>query len=128
MSDRRLLEFALRLPPEHLYWDGINRPLMREALADRLPPAVFQAPGRGMQGADWTARLTRNDARSMLEEMSTSRTAHQLFDLESMRLALEEWPTADWNQLPILQRFLTALVPSLAIGMFLAGLERPSGR
>jgi asparagine synthase (glutamine-hydrolysing) len=128
MADRRLLEFALRLPPQQFYWNGVDRPLMREALEDRLPRAVFEARGRGMQGADWTSRLSREEALGLLEEMSASRTAQELFDLERMRGALERWPTADWNRSAHIQQFLTALIPSLTIGVFLAGLEEQPGR
>jgi asparagine synthase (glutamine-hydrolysing) len=124
MSDRRLIEFALKLPPEQLYWDGVNRPLMREALSDRLPAAVFEVRGRGMQGADWAARLTRDDAEELLEEMSASSTARDMFDLDRMRRAIEQWPVTDWGGYAHLQQFMIALIPSLVIGMFLADLDR----
>ena len=42
-SDRRLIEFAFRIPPDQLYWDGVQRPLMRDALADRLPASLFRS-------------------------------------------------------------------------------------
>jgi asparagine synthase (glutamine-hydrolysing) len=124
MSDRRLIEYALKLPPEQLYWNGVNRPLMREALSGRLPAAVFEARGRGMQGADWAARLTRDDAEELLEEMSASSTAQDMFDLDRMRRAVEQWPVTNWSGYAHLQQFLIALIPSLAIGMFLADLDR----
>ena len=45
-SDRRLIEFAFRIPPDQLYWNGVQRPLMRDALSDRLPPSFQEVRAR----------------------------------------------------------------------------------
>lgn len=124
MSDRRLLEFGLRIPPEHLYWNGVSRPLMRDALADRLPRIMFETKGRGLQGADWGARFTRSDALSIFEEVSASRIAGELFDLQRMREAIERWPSRDWNEPALLQEYPNALIPALAVGLFAKAYER----
>lgn len=124
MSDRRLLEFSLRIPPEHLFWNGVSRPLMRDALADRLPRIMFETKWRGLQGADWAARFTRSDALSIFEEISASPTAGELFDLERMRDAVERWPTRDWNEPELLHEFPNALIPALAVGLFASAYDR----
>ncbi|MFL6721465.1 MAG: asparagine synthase-related protein [Sphingomonas sp.] len=118
MSDRRLIEFGLRLPPEALYWRGVPRPVARAALADRLPPSVINPKKRGLQAADWAVRFTRDDANSMLEEVSASTTAQELLDLKRMRGAIERWPTQDWNELGVYAEYRIALISALAVGMF----------
>ena len=66
-ADLRLIEFALRLPSEHLIYRGIYKPLAREALSDRLPPFVLDLPVRGYQGADWISHVSRQSALATLE-------------------------------------------------------------
>ena len=122
-SDRRLIEFAFRIPPDQHYWNGVQRPLMREALADRLPASLFEKRGRGLQSADWATRLKQADAFGLLEEMSSSRVARDLLDLDRMRKVIERWPTRDWNEPSIAQEFRLALVDAIAVGMFAAAYE-----
>jgi asparagine synthase (glutamine-hydrolysing) len=118
LADRRLIEFSLRIPPEQLYWNGVQRPLARIALADRVPKSVIDLPVRGLQAADWAARFTRKDAGEMLEEISTSHTAQDLFDLTRMRAAIDRWPTEDWNELPVHREYRQSLIGALSAGMF----------
>ncbi len=119
-SDRRLIEFAFRIPPDQLYWDGVQRPLMREALADRLPASVFAKIGRGLQSADWAIRLKQAEALALLEEISSSRAAVDLLDLDRMRKVVERWPTRNWNEPSIAQEFRLALLDAIGVGMFAA--------
>ncbi|NIT56778.1 MAG: hypothetical protein GWN00_11260, partial [Aliifodinibius sp.] len=35
--DRRLCEFVLRLPPEHLWHAGLSKYILRQAMANKLP-------------------------------------------------------------------------------------------
>ena len=117
-SDRRLIEFAFRIPPDQLYWDGVQRPLMRDALADRLPASLFTKTGRGLQSADWAIRLKQADAFALLEEISSSRAARDLLDLDRMRKVIKRWPTHDWNEPSIAQEFRSALLDAIGVGMF----------
>jgi asparagine synthase (glutamine-hydrolysing) len=41
-ADRRLVEFMLRLPVEHLYTNGVRRGLMRKAMEDILPLKISE--------------------------------------------------------------------------------------
>jgi asparagine synthase (glutamine-hydrolysing) len=125
MSDRRLIEFSLRLPPEQLYWRGVPKPLARAGLADRLPRSVIDLDKRGLQAADWAARFSREDARSMLEEVSASSTAQELFDFERMQRAIDRWPTENWNQLSVSTEYRIELISALAVGMFSLVHEQP---
>lgn len=117
-SDRRLIEFAFRIPPDQLYWNGVQRPLMREALADRLPASLFKTFGRGLQSADWAIRLGQADAFALLEEIASSRVARDLLDIERMRKVIERWPTRNWNEPSIAQEFRLALLDAIGAGMF----------
>jgi asparagine synthase (glutamine-hydrolysing) len=57
-SDKRVMEFCLRLPPEQLVKDGVERSLIRRALVGILPDKVrLNQSVRGAQGADWIQRL-----------------------------------------------------------------------
>jgi asparagine synthase (glutamine-hydrolysing) len=122
-SDRRLIEFAFRIPPDQLYWNGVQRPLMRDALADRLPPSLFKKSGRGLQSGDWAIRLKQTDAFELLEEISSSRVARDLLDLDRMRQTIERWPTRDWNDPSIAQEFRLSLIDAIAVGMFAAAYD-----
>ena len=117
-ADRRLLEFSLRVPPEQLYWNGVSRPLARAALADRVPAAVLDLQTRGLQSADWAQRLTREEAREMLEEVSASTTAQELFDFDRMQSAIDSWPTGDWNVRSVHATYRQSLLLALAAAMF----------
>ena len=122
-SDRRLIEFALRIPPDQLYWDGVQRPLMREALADRLPPSLFEKFGRGLQSGDWAMRLRKADAFGLLEEISASRVACDILDVERMRNSIARWPTANWNEPAIVQEYRHALLDAIGVGIFAAAYD-----
>ena len=118
LADRRLVEFSLRVPPEHLYWDGVPRPLARAALADRLPRQVIDLKLRGLQSADWAMRFTQAEAIALLEEISASPTAHELLDVDRMRHAIDRWPTEQWNRPVPHFTYRVALMSALAAGMF----------
>jgi asparagine synthase (glutamine-hydrolysing) len=117
-SDRRLIEFAFRIPPDQLYWNGVQRPLMREALADRLPASLFKKFGRGLQSADWAMWLSQAEAFALLEEIAGSHVAQDLLDLDRMRRAIERWPTKNWNDPSAAQEYRLALFDAIGVGMF----------
>jgi asparagine synthase (glutamine-hydrolysing) len=124
LADRRLIEFSLTIPPKQLYWNGESRPLARAALADRVPRSVLELKLRGLQGADWAHRFSRDEASALVEEISASPTAQELLDFGAMRRAIERWPTGDWNRLSVLREFRFALIAALATGMFTLVHER----
>jgi asparagine synthase (glutamine-hydrolysing) len=118
LADRRLIEFSLKIPPEQLYWNGVSRPLARAALADRLPRSVIDQKVRGLQGADWAVRFTQAELNGMLEEISGSATAQELFDIDRMRQAIHRWPTRNWNEPTMHRTYRQALLLALSAGMF----------
>lgn len=122
-SDRRLIEFAFRIPPDQLYWNGVQRPLMRQALADRLPASLFEKFGRGLQSGDWAIRLGQADAFGLLEEISSSDIARDILDVDRMRKSIERWPAFDWNEPSIVQEYRHALLDAIGVGMFAAAYD-----
>ena len=118
LADRRLVEFSLRIPPEQLYWNGVPRPLARAALADRVPQSVIDLKVRGLQAADWAVRFSKQDAHEILDEISASTTAWELFDLDRMREAISVWPTENWNRRRVHGLFRRCLIAALAGGVF----------
>ncbi len=123
MSDRRIVEFSFRLPPEQLLDNGVSRPLARKALSDRVPAEVLDARLRGYQGADWHERLNREQAHGLLEEISTSHGACELLDLAKMRRAIDAWPLSGGSDLQLRALFRTGLLNALSTGTFLQEFE-----
>ena len=128
-ADRRLVEFCMALPPEALLWHGRSKPVLRDALTGRVPEAVLGMTKRGFQGADWPSRINQDEARAMVEELSASRLAGELLDLDRLSHAVESWPSADAVPPGELFGFGRHLTNALADGLFLAEIERyPPGR
>jgi asparagine synthase (glutamine-hydrolysing) len=126
-ADPRLLQFALSLPPEKLFNGGSNRPLARLALQDRLPAAVLESARRGYQGADWWARLDPARALEIIEDFSASPTAQELIDIPGLRMAFLQWPGIDSSDALSLTLFGRNVTSALAVGAFIADVERDAG-
>lgn len=128
-ADRELVEFCMALPPEALLSGGRPKPVLRDALAGRVPEAVLATTKRGFQGADWPGRISPAEARAMLEELSASRLAGELLDLDRLSRAIDSWPSADAIPPGGLFNFGRHLTNALADGLFLAEIEHyPPGR
>ena len=119
MSDRRLIEFSLRLPYDQLLKDGQPRPLARAALSDRVPQSILDLHLRGMQGADWHLRISQQDARDVFENISACGTVTELLDLSKLRAAIESWPTGAWNSYPVFRKYRDGVTGALVTGLFL---------
>ncbi|WP_308516625.1 asparagine synthetase B family protein [Sphingomonas limnosediminicola] len=123
-SDRRLIEFSMRLPPDQLIRDGQSRPLAREGLRDRVPAIVLQAQNRGLQSADWHLRLNQSQAYELLEEISGNVEVGELIDLAAVRSAIDRWPADDWNKGFGRITYSMDLPAVLATGIFLTEMGR----
>lgn len=123
-ADRRVIEFALRLPAEQLFHNGRHRPLARAALADRVPTVVLDARERGLQSADWHLHLHQRDAYSVLEDMRANPIAADLFDLAAVEQVIDRWPTGDWNCASARTTYSMDLTAILATGVFLTEFSR----
>ncbi len=56
-NDQRIVEFCLSIPEDQFLHDGLDRRLLRRAMADRLPREILDNRKRGVQAADWVGRL-----------------------------------------------------------------------
>jgi asparagine synthase (glutamine-hydrolysing) len=122
--DQRLVEFCLRLPAMQYLSNGVTRRLAREGLADRLPQSILRNRVRGLQGADWFAKLRPEEARNWIEEIEASPTATGLLDMSALRCACDNWdsiaamapgPLRDWG---------ISFTSALAVGAFLREGEK----
>jgi asparagine synthase (glutamine-hydrolysing) len=122
-ADRRLVEYCLSMPPEHLLAGGVYRPVARIALADRIPGHVLDQRSRGYQGSDWFARLTVSDMNEVMEEISAS-SAGDLLDLPRMSKVIASWSNLKADQATYIARLGRSLTDALATGLFIAEVER----
>lgn len=58
--DKRLIEFCMSLPADQFAKNGVSRRLVREYMADDLPPHVANQIDRGQQSADMAQRMGRH--------------------------------------------------------------------
>ncbi|MES2136852.1 MAG: asparagine synthase-related protein [Pseudomonadota bacterium] len=123
-ADRRLIEFALRLPAQEFLKDGVTRRLARRALAGRLPASVVNNPLRGYQGADWHAKFDVGHARDWLDEIGLSATAEEVIDLSGIRQALDAADQAAKMPPLALRDWGFRLSRAIAVGAFIREAER----
>lgn len=123
LSDRRLIEFALRLPPEQMLHGGQYKPLARRALADRVPAKVLDSPLRGAQSGDWPARFTQAEARSILESFAGEPAAREILDMTRIDQAIAHWPRSDQEILKGWDLYARMLPIALATGVFIKAFQ-----
>jgi asparagine synthase (glutamine-hydrolysing) len=121
LTDRRLFEFCLNIPPAEVFRGAKPRALARRALADRLPSAVFDQVTTGLQGIDWHEGLTaaRDEASVELRRLRDVPTAAALLDLERLERLMAHWPQADWNGSRVFTEYRLALLRGLSAGRFI---------
>lgn len=78
-SDKRLIEYCLRLPYKYYYYKdkGLARGLVRRAMENTVPQAILDIHlSRGKQSADWIARIEPvwNEVLSCVEKAADSGT------------------------------------------------------
>ena len=91
LADRRIIEFALGLPPDLYRHQGQERWLMRRALRSVLPSQILECPSKEDPAhTDVMARTLVDclpDIRKQIAEVPSSRT--QCIDLASVRTVLD---------------------------------------
>lgn len=130
-GDRRLIEWALRVPDEQYILDGEPRSLARRAFADRLPADVLAETRRGYQAADWHVGVgtAKSEIAAELESLTRSPDAAALVDTERLRTLLDRWPAfaeddPRWNDATAAGRHRPLLLRGLAAGHFLRRASR----
>jgi asparagine synthase (glutamine-hydrolysing) len=126
-ADVRLIEFCLSLPTEMLLDARRRRPLARAALADRVPAAVLDRPGKGYQASDWHLALTRDLDRlhDLVDRIAADPLAASVIDTEMLRRLLAAWPRAGWAEPLTIARYRNLLLQSLSAGAFLLFAQQP---
>jgi asparagine synthase (glutamine-hydrolysing) len=121
LTDRRLFEFCLNIPPEEVFRGARSRALARRALADRLPPVVFDQVTTGLQGVDWHEGLTaaEDEARAEVSRLRAGPAAAALLDLDRLERLMARWPEGDWNGGQAFTSYRLALLRGLSAGRFI---------
>lgn len=118
-ADRRVVEFTLSLPAEHWFVDGRQRALARAMLDGRVPDAVVNPVGRGLQGCDWrqSAELSLPWLREEVERLHATELGEAL-DLPRMVHMLKHWPTEGWSSNAQLETHRYTLMRAISMGHF----------
>lgn len=97
LADRRLVEWALRVPVERLAWGGEPRAILRAALKGKAPPSVLDTRLRGYQGADWPVALaaSRERLREEIERLAMFDSTAKMMDVERLQKLVDDMPEAD---------------------------------
>ncbi|MEG8013974.1 asparagine synthetase B family protein [Sphingomonas sp. 22R3R2A-7] len=96
-GDRRLMEFALRVPVERLIWDGEPRAILRRAIAGRLPASIVDNRRRGLQSADWHEGLiqSRSALIDEIERIEMYDPVASLIDIDRLKALVADMPDLD---------------------------------
>jgi asparagine synthase (glutamine-hydrolysing) len=124
-ADLRLVEFCLATPPEQFLRDGQRSFLLRQAMAERLPPALLDERRKGLQALDWHRGLSADfeRLRNEVERISRSPAAARAIDVARLRRMVDEWPDADWESAEVNTRYRQVVLRTISIGSFLAMCE-----
>ncbi|MDF1722491.1 MAG: asparagine synthase-related protein [Minwuia sp.] len=92
---RPLLEFCLAIPPEQYLNRGRKRWLAKRMLVGKVPEMVRNEKRRGLQAADWTARMLpqRQELLAEIEWLSSDPLVKGYLDFDRLRRAVEDMPT-----------------------------------
>jgi len=119
-ADRDLIEFCLSLPLDAFLKEGVERPLVKAALADRLPAELLGQNLRGYQMADWYEQIRPEEVRAFADRLRASKRA-TILDWDEVEAAIHAWPSSGWEQRPIIYRYRMRLLRALAAAEFQAG-------
>ena len=120
-ADRRLIEFCLAVPEDQFLLKGQTKALVRRAFADRLPPEVIAARGKGYQAVDWHEGLTaaRSNLREELIRLGGCDAATTAIDVARLEKLVENWPENGWETDAVSYSYRLALLRAVSTGHFL---------
>jgi asparagine synthase (glutamine-hydrolysing) len=92
--DRRLVEFCIGIPQDQYLRKGHDRWLIRRAMQGRLPDVVLSNKRKGVQSADWFARLWRepNQIAAELKRLAENSDVASIIDLQRLMAIVEDRP------------------------------------
>jgi asparagine synthase (glutamine-hydrolysing) len=127
-SDRRLVEFCLRVPAGQYLRDGTLRSLARRALADRIPGSVAGSNRRGYQSSDWIEGLeaARGSIGEEIERASPLAAARDKIDLDRLRLLVDQWPQ-DWTDRGLIHPYRFQLLRAVSASHFIRRVAGGNG-
>lgn len=120
-SDTRIIEFCLSLPEKQFLSMGVQRRLIRRAMAHRLPQEVLTNNERGLQASDWFERMGGAHAEILdeLARLEQCQLARLALDLGRMRRIMEQLPHAGGSAESNLNDYRNLMETALVIGRFL---------
>ena len=100
LLDHRIVEFALQLPRDLMFRDGVGKWLLREVLHRHIPKALVDRPKMGfvIPMASWLRGPLRPWAHDLIA--SSRGDSAELLDLRAMKTLLDRHAagTGDWHQ------------------------------
>ena len=124
--DRRVMEVAMRQPEWTRRHDGIDRAVVRGAMANRLPPAIVDRTARGAQLPEWLDLMTsvRTDLGRELEALEQHPTSRELMDVVRLRALYEKWPDrSGGGDLETHRQYRSAFLRALVVSRYLRWFE-----
>jgi asparagine synthase (glutamine-hydrolysing) len=124
--DKRLMEYCLAIPDTQYRSEGINRWLIRRAMAGLLPDMVRLNTRRGLQSADLGFRVLAAlpEAQALLTRLEECALAREVLNLDKMKnvlTALQREVNGESTQ-----NCASILMRGLMAGMFLTRFENQS--
>lgn len=117
-ADRRVMEAALRIPPERLVSRYDRRPIFELAFGDLLPKETIRAPRRAYQSMDWNLAYDVDDLRDGLSRYRRHGQITDLLDIKAMEAALNRWPLDRLATLEETAEFGEGLLRAFALAAF----------
>ena len=124
-SDRRLVEFCLRVPEEQYLRGGVTRSLARRAMADRLPPSILDEKRKGYQAADWYEGLAGEQARlaAEVERLRAAPDMAAILDVAALDELVANWPVSGWDDPKLRRSHRLGLLRALSAAHFARAAE-----
>lgn len=122
MMDRRLIEWSLRVPPDHVFDPDRTRPVLRAAMRGLLPDSVVLRPDK--VAFDAVRGLSLQDDRAIVRELVGDRGARiRAYTVDREVDALVEEQPGTW---PELAEWSGHLLRVVALELWLRAQEDPS--
>lgn len=118
-ADRRVIEAALRIPPERLVSRYDRRPIFELAFGDLLPQETIRAPRRAYQSMDWNLAYDVDELREGLSRYRQHPGIVDMLDIKAMDQALNRWPLDRLVTLEETAEFGEGLLRAFALAAFL---------
>lgn len=122
-SDRRVVEYCLKVPAGEYIRDGIPRGLARRAFADRLPKSISGRFQRGYQTADWYERVAAQlpELRKEADIIARCAEATEPMDVDWLHSAIDDWPEKrrEWTDRNAILVHRHGLLRAVSVGHFM---------